>query len=142
MLCCFEVLLVSLMAMVFSGSFAQVFLDPINPIKFAPVGIVDTKRGYLAFQIWLCYPLGRYLTDDEIKNINIDAIGSESNVSKSTADAIVSWDKLLRGLLERIKDNQKRIGARNALISRVCVEPSCEWNPNLTYKDYKEIASL
>ena len=60
-ICILEAFLVVVLGFGFSGAFAAVFLSPINPLKFAPYGLLDEQRCCLAFRIWICYPSEKYL---------------------------------------------------------------------------------
>lgn len=66
LLCCLEVLLIGLLSLVFSGSFSNLFLRPINPIKMSPVVIFSEVRQCVSAQLWICYSKYTYLQDVEI----------------------------------------------------------------------------
>lgn len=60
-ICILEAFAVVVLGLGFSGAFAAVFLSPINPIKFAPYGLLDKEKCCLSFRIWVCYPNEKYL---------------------------------------------------------------------------------
>lgn len=64
--CILEAFIIVVLGMGFSGAFAAVFLTPINPIKFAPYGLLDKERSCLKFRCWICYPSGKFLHDVKI----------------------------------------------------------------------------
>lgn len=59
LLCLFEAFVITLIGMIFSGAYAEVFLSPINPIKFAPYATLHD--GMLSFRFWVCTGDSRYL---------------------------------------------------------------------------------
>lgn len=61
-----EVLLVSLIASIFTGSLTEVFLSPVNPIKVAPFAVANQLQRCLSVKVWVCYPRGTFLQDVRI----------------------------------------------------------------------------
>ncbi len=63
-LCLLEAILITLLGIIFSGVFAGVFIDPINPIKLAPFVVIHS--GALSFRFWICCSNDKLLHDVKI----------------------------------------------------------------------------